>query len=611
MEYAALADIYRRLEATPADLEKTAIVAETLAAAPRPPEAAEDHLPLLATLVRGNAFADWEGDELGVSSSLTRQAVVKATGVDADELDAQYRERGDLGDAAAWAVENRVQRTLVSETLTVAGVVETLRSLPGFEGEGSRDRRVDAVADLVADADPDEARYVVRTVVGAMRLGVGEGTVRDAVAQAFLAGAEDADSDDETAVAAVERAHQVTNDFRVVATTARDEGLDGLRGLDVELFRPIKVMLAGKAEGLASGLVEVVGGDDPEGGEVDGHGGDEGDGGDESNGAGDRDDVLVEYKYDGIRAQLHKDGEEVRVFTRRLDDVTEAFPDLVRAVREGVDVETCILEAEVVGYDPDTGRSVPFQRLSRRVKRTEGVEAMAEEIPVVAYLFDAVYVDGDTLLDTPLRERLDRLDGAFEATDLDVEAAERVHGPSDEAAAELYEAALADGHEGVVLKNLAATYQPGSRVGYMMKVKPTMEPLDLVVVGAEWSQGRKSDWLGRLHLACTADSADPRESTDSTGSGFVKVGRMFSGLTDEQLVEMTERLEPLVVEDRGNEVVVRPKVVVEVEYEEIQSSPRYESGFALRFPRFLGFRDDLGPADADALSKVEELYEGQ
>ncbi|MFC6725637.1 hypothetical protein ACFQE1_14930, partial [Halobium palmae] len=399
----------------------------------------------------------------------------------------------------------------------------------------------------------------------------------------------------------------------------------------------------GKAEGLESGLSAVVDGGDPE-------------------------DVLAEYKYDGVRAQIHVDGDEVRVFTRRLDDVTEQFPDVVRAVREGVDEDGCIVEAELVGYDPETGDAVPFQRLSRRIRRTEGIDRMAEQIPVVAYLFDAVYVDGETLFDLPLGERLDRLDGAFEATERALEPARRLFGPTLDEAEALYEDALAAGHEGVVLKNLAASYQPGTRVGYVTKVKPTMEPLDLVVVGAEWSQGRKSDWLGRLHLACRVGDASPggnernaadamelgggtdgddstdrddendsadrddendtadrddengvnderaREAGDATErtiDGYAKVGRMFSGLTDEQLVEMTERLEPLVTEDRGKEVVVRPEVVVEVEYEAIQSSPRYETGFALRFPRFLGFRDDLAPEDADSLSKVRELYEEQ
>jgi len=608
MEYAALADVYRRLGATSADTEKTAIVAETLADAPTEPD---DLLPVLATLIRGNVFADWEPDELGVSSSLTQAAIARATGVDEEGIESRYRNAGDLGDAAAWAVENRVQRTLVSDSLTVPRVHGTLRDLAGFAGEGSRDRRVGAVADLVSDADPDEARYLVRTVVGSMRLGVGEGTIRDAVATAFLLdGPVSADAlPDGDAVEAVERAHQVTNDFRVVATTARDEGLAGLRELDVEPFRPIKVMLAEKAEGLESGLAAVVDGSgdgDAETGNGEARDAD-------PPGAGPRTDVLVEYKYDGIRAQIHKRGDEVRVFTRRLDDVTEQFPDVVEAVRAAVDAESCVLEGEVVGYDPDTGESVPFQRLSKRVRRKEGIESMTEEIPVVTCLFDAVYLDGRTLLDAPLRDRLDRLADAFEPTERGLEPAERVREPTLADAESLYEDALAADHEGVVLKNLAATYQPGSRVGYMTKLKPTMEPLDLVVVGAEWSQGRKSDWLGRLHLGAHVggDRSDVDPSAGGAGEEFVRVGRMFSGLTDEQLEEMTSRLEPLVTEDRGKEVVVRPEVVVEVEYEEIQQSPRYESGFALRFPRFLGFRDDLGIDDVDTLARVAALYEDQ
>ncbi|WP_224332636.1 ATP-dependent DNA ligase [Haloprofundus halobius] len=576
MEYAALVDVYRRLEATASTTEKTAVVADCFAAA------SEAELPLVVTLIRGRVFPAWDGRELGVSSSLTREAIRKATGVDDDRVERWWREQGDLGDAAALAVENRSQQTLFSETLTVETVHETLVSVAEYAGEGSQSRRVDGVAKLLTSAVPDEARYVVRTIVGAMRLGIGEGTVRDAVAAAFL------DGDDE-AVAAVERAHQLTNDFRVVAETARDEGVEGLRALDVALFRPVKVMLAQKAEGVDEALVEVGGGAETETDES------------ETTTAA---AVRCEYKYDGLRTQIHKRGDEVRVFTRRLEDVTEQFPEVVAAVRERVSATDCILEGETVGYGPETGRPLPFQELSQRIKREERIEELVESVPVVTHLFDALYVDGESLLDDSLRERVDTLGDCLDG-DADgsgaLEPAIAI-APADETEArEFYEDALSQGHEGIMVKNLDAAYQPGSRVGYMLKVKPVMEPLDLVVVGAKWSEGRKSEFLGRLHLACRDDDTD--ELRD--------VGWMFSGLTDEQLAEMTHRLDPLVTDRRGREVRVRPEVVVEVEYEEIQRSTETESGYALRFPRFSEFRDDLSPEEVDSLSKVERLYDEQ
>ncbi|WP_254537088.1 ATP-dependent DNA ligase [Halomarina litorea] len=572
MEYAALVDVYRRLDATASNNEKTAILAGTFA------DADADHLPLLVTLVRGSVFAAWEPDELGVSSSLATDAVVRATGVDADRVAAWEEASGDLGNAAARAAENATQQTLFSTPLDVRSVVETFRETAGYEGAGSQGRRVDAVANLLSRADPEEARYVVRTTLGHLRVGVGEGTVRDAIALAFLTDLDPTDPDSvsdlpDGAVASVERAHQVTNDFRVVATTARDAGETGLADLDVELFRPVGAMLARKADSLAAGVDAVA----PAG------------------------SALLEHKYDGARVQVHKRGEEVRVFTRRLADVTAQFPDLVAAVREGVSADACILDGEAVGVDPDTGRPVPFQEFSRRIKREHDVRELVEAIPVALYCFDCLVVDGESLLDAPLDERLARLDAVLDPVPGDIERAAHVR-PGGEADAEaFYREAVDAGHEGVMLKNLEATYQPGRRVGTMMKVKPTMETLDLVVPRAQRSSGRRSDYLGRLFLACYDAEAD----------AFREVGRLSTGYTDEELEALTARLEPLVEGREGPILDVRPEVVLEIEYEEIQASTEYDSGFALRFPRFLRVREDLAPTDADTLDRVTDRYESQ
>jgi DNA ligase-1 len=631
MEYGDLVEVYRDLETTDSTLQKTASLARAFAAADA------DTLPSVVLLVRGSAFAAWQSADLGVSSNLTLRAVAKATGVDADRIEAEWRDTGDLGDAAAWAVANQRQQTLFGQSLTVESVLETLREIAGYEGDGSEERRIDAVAGLVSAADPEAARYVVRTVLGHLRLGVGEGTVRDAIAEAFLDGSQ-------AAVEAVERAHQVTTDFRVVAETARDEGIEGLQELDVEVGRPVKVMLASKAEGLAAGVRDVA--DDPAA-------------------------AIAEYKFDGVRVQIHVDGDEVRVFTRRLEDVTDQFPEVVAAVREGVTVDRCVLDGEAVGYDPETGEPVAFQEFSRRIKRKYDVAELAAEIPATVHLFDALVVGPETLFDEPLSARLDRLEavvspiegdieratslrlaavadgdsppdqstaGTAEAADVDdgdgdgdaegesesegdgadcdgdgeagadgagVGGAEGVApGPTDAQLRSLrafYEEALAAGHEGVMMKNLAATYQPGRRVGYVTKVKPAMEPLDLVVTRAQWSEGRRSDFLGRLYLACRDADADR----------FREVGRLSTGYTDEELRALTERLEPLIVAEDGRAVDLRPAIVLEVEYEEIQRSPEYDSGYALRFPRFLGVREDVAPTDVDTHARVERLYDEQ
>ncbi|MFW5973976.1 MAG: ATP-dependent DNA ligase [Natrialbaceae archaeon] len=580
MEYAELVGVYERLAETDSNHGKRDVLAELFA------ESGE-LLPVLVKLVRGRLFAAHQREELGVSSSLTLEAICKSTGVGEEGVRDRWRETGDLGDAAAWAVENESQQTLFSESLTVERVHDTLREIATFEGAGSQDRRVGEIAGLLSDADSREARYVVRTALNHLRVGIGEGTIRDAIAVAFLDGSEEA-------IDAVERAYQVTNDYRVVAETARDEGREGLDSLDVSLFRPVQAMLAEKGDSLSGALADAA---------TDGR-------------------ALCEVKYDGARVQIHKRGEEVRLFTRRLEDVTEQFPDVVRAVRAGVTAEEAILDGELVGYTPGTVETddrepVPFQHFSQRIKRESGVEAMAREVPVVAHLFDCLY-DGETLIEAPLSERVERLEASFGT--VAVAPAEPRAGleraasvwiglddgldADDEApasASERYRDALEAGHEGIMVKNPAATYQPGTRVGRMLKVKPTMEPLDLVVTRAIYSEGRRSDWLGRLYLS----------TYDEEAGEFREVGRLSTGYTDEELDTLTDRLEELVVSEEGRAVELRTEVVLEVEYEEIQRSGEYDSGYALRFPRFLRRRETLDPEDADSLERVESLFDSQ
>ncbi len=560
MEYGTLVDRYEALEATDAEtalINQIAAILETADA---------ETLPLLVTLLQGRPFVAWDDRDLGVSSSLTRTAIAKATGHPEDQIESWWRETGDLGSAAARAVENRRQQSLFGQTLTVEAVQETLEEIATYTGSGSQDRKIDAIAGLLSDASPEAATYIVRTVLGHLRIGVGEGVMRDAIAEAFF-------DETDAAVDAVERAYQVTNDYRVVVETAKNEGIAGLQDLEIAVGRPIEVMLAEKAESIEAGVTDV---------------------------AADPDAVLAEYKYDGVRAQIHVDGEEVHVFTRRLSEVTAQFPDVVEAVADNVDTTEAILEGEIVGYDPETGDMVPFQRLSKRIKRKYDIEEAIESIPVTLYLFDAMFVE-QSLLEEPLTERLDILETIVQPDPPRIErAANRRTGEPAELEA-FYKAALDAGQEGLMLKNASATYQPGSRVGYMVKVKPTLETLDLVVVRATYSEGRRSNQLGRLYLGCL---------NESTGE-FEEIGRLSTGFTDEELTTLTERLQPHVLETSGRDVTLEPELVLEVEFEEVQHSPEYESGYALRFPRFVDFRDDLALEDVDSLDRVETMYEDQ
>jgi len=425
-------------------------------------------------------------------------------------------------------------------------------------GSVDMDTKVGKAADLVSAASPCEARYVVRNLLQNMRLGVAEGLIRDALAEAFFNGEHTEE---------IQHAYDLTNDYRQVSEACQD-GIEEVRSLDMELFRPVNSMLAKKVESIKEGFEEV------------------------GRPAG------VDFKYDGVRAKIHIEGDKVKVFTRRLEDITEQFPDVVGAVEEHVDAEEAILDTEVIGYDPETGGTVPFQRLSKRVKRKYDIEQMAEEIPVEVRPFDLIYL-GEPLLQEEYKDRIERLRGIIEEEERELRFVDHAETGSDEEVAEFDQRATSQGQEGIMMKKLDAEYKPGKRVGYMVKLKPVMETLDLAVIGAKWSEGRRSGWLGRLKLG----------TWNQEEQEYEMVGKMATGLTDEQFEEITERLEPLITEEDGRDVTVEPKVLLEVEYEEIQKSPTYESGYALRFPRLKAFRDDK--EEADSKKKLQRLYQDQ
>jgi DNA ligase-1 len=556
MKYTDLVRVYKQLEATMSNLEKTDILAEAFK------DASDDDLKLLVKLCMGRVFPAWQTHEIGISNKLMIKAIAKTTGIADDRIEDVWRDTGDLGDTAAQLVQNKKQQTLMDQTLTVQKVHANLQDMASYKGSGSQDRKIDEIAELLSIASPDEARYIVRTILGNMRVGVGEGTIRDGIAQAFFAeilrpkdienklegrtavqdeledGLEvepaetftgdeldtldlSRDSLDHIIVddelyeqigdrpkEAVQHGYDVTNDFAVVATTAKSGGIDELHSLSMELFRPINSMLAKKVETMEDGFDTVA----------------------------DEDGIAaIEFKYDGMRVQLHKKGDQVKVFTRRLEDITAQFPDIVSAVKDNINAEKCMLEGEAVAYDPDDQSTVPFQTLSKRIKRKYNIQQMVEEIPVVVHLFDITYLDGNALIDQPLRERWQTLQSITEEEQYRLDLARHIETDDHDEAQTFYQQALTNNQEGIMLKNMDAAYKPGSRVGYMVKLKPVMETLDLVIVEAEWGEGRRSDWMGSYTLAC-------RDATDN----FKVVGNMATGFTDKQLDEMTERLKPLI-----------------------------------------------------------------
>ncbi|MBB6645501.1 ATP-dependent DNA ligase LigA [Halobellus ruber] len=624
MQFADFARRAAELEAEPGDHATVAGACRLLA------EAGAD-LPTVVRFLQGRVYPAWDGRTLDVGPALLRESIACAAGpnVDADDVEDRLADLGEIGAVAA-AYDFGGQQGLsafgggTAGSLTVAEVDERLREVAAADGEGSQERRIETLFGLFNRASPEEATFLARLVLGTMRIGVGEGTVRDAIAAAFIeplpdeevvdddgaadevgegtadpatdgtadAGAEGtadaesaddaADTDDcsatapsEAAVAAVERALQVSNDYGRVAVVAREEGRAGLDAMGLDVGRPVQTMLA--QAGTAADGIDAWG------------------------------EAIVGTKFDGARVQVHYDGTEPRIFSRNMEDVTDPLPEVVEFVERELDVPV-VLDGEVVAVDDD-GAPLPFQEVLRRFRRKHDVERMREEVRVELRAFDCLHADGTDLLDAPLLDRRDRLDDLLGDTDV-VEEVVRTTDPDAVAAAE--RTALEAGHEGVMLKDPDSAYEPGKRGRNWLKRKPDVETLDLVVTGAEWGEGRRANLLGTFLLSARVEDAAPIDGANTGDDGaYATIGKVATGITDAKLESLTDLLEPHVDREDGQAVSIEPAVVFEVGYEGIQPSPTYESGYALRFPRFVGVRSDNSPGDADTVARVERLADEQ
>jgi DNA ligase-1 len=388
-----------------------------------------------------------------------------------------------------------------------------------------------------------------------MRTGFHEGLMEQTVAEAFQIPLED-----------VQRASMTIGDVGEVAALVKTEGIEGLSKIKFEVFRPVGLMLAQMADSLVEVLKE--------------HGG----------------KTAFEYKLDGARVQIHKLGDEVRIFSRRLTDVTESLPEIVDTARKGIKAKEVILEGEVIAVD-NHGNPIPFQHLMRRFRRVHAIEDTAERIPARLYLFDILYLNGESLISFPYTQRRRILaENAGEIPLTEQSVTDKL-----EEAEQFLKEAMDAGHEGLMAKKLDSPYTPGIRGKRWLKIKPVLEPLDLVIVAAEYGYGRRHDWLSDYYLA----------ARDEETGEFQSVGKTFKGLTDAEIIEMTKRLKELTTREEHRKVFVIPKIVVEVTYNEIQKSPKYKCEMALRFARINRIRDDKTPEEADTIQRVREIYERQ
>ena len=564
MDYCSLVGLYERLGRVSSKLGKTCILAEFFR------ETSTLDLEKVVLLVQGKVFPKFSSCELGIAARMMIKAISKFTGFPSREIESRFREKGDLGLVAEEYVEKRKEVIPSAGRLTIDRVFGDLRKLAFISGAGSHDRKFVLIGELLASAKPKEVRFIVKTILEELRVGVAEGIIRDAIVKAFLLRKEMSKEERRNLRDLVDYAWNITSDYGEVAKIAKEAGADRLRNLRLRLGRPIQVMLGLSAKSIDE-VTERFG------------------------------KVAAEWKYDGMRIIIEKSGGRVWLFTRRLENVTEQFPDIVELARKGLHAEECIVEGETYGIDVKTGHPLPFQVLSQRIHRKYDVNRMVKQIPVQVNLFDIVYLDGEMLLNKGFLERRKILEKIVRVVSGKLQLSRKIITDDLEELKRFYHESLSAKQEGLMLKVLDAPYRFGRHVGTMYKIKPMMETLDLVIIGAEWGTGARVKWLSSYVLACR----DP-----DTGR-FLSVGMMGTGLSEEQFEIMTKNLKPLIIGEKGKSVKIKPKIVVEVGYQEIQRSPSYESGMALRFPRLMRTREDKSPDECDAIQRVKELYNSQ
>jgi len=509
-------------------------------------------------MLLGRPFPNTSEERLDVSWATLVDIIYRITDASRRELDAAFAKSGDIGTTTAILFASKKvkrQQLFFERPLQLLEVREILRKVAKLRGAGARRKKQRMIEGLLNRCDPLEAKYVVKIIIGEMRTGFQEGLMEMAVARTF-----------KVPVNLVRRASMFAGDISIVASIAAKSGEEGLRNIGPAPMRPIKPMLAQVVQDIEE-AIRIHGGM-----------------------------TSFEYKLDGARVQIHKLGNEIRIFSRRLSDVTTSLPEIVDLASRELKANEAIVEGEVIAVDK-WGSPLPFQSLLQRFRREREVERMIREIPVKLQLFDLLYLDGRSLVDLPYEERRERLKSIAG----EIELTEQMMTSRPDVGKDFLERAMRAGHEGLMAKRPGSPYTPGIRGKLWLKIKPTLEPLDLVIVGAEFGYGRRHEWLSDYYLA----------ARDEATGKFEIIGKTFKGLTDEEIREMTRELQKLVVRAEGRRIWVLPKIVVEVTYNEIQRSPKYPSGMALRFARITQLRPDKSPIEADTLARVRQIFEGQ
>jgi len=580
LRYAVIAEAYEKIESTTKRLEMTDFLVDLLKNTPK------EIIDKVAYLTQGRIYPDFVSLEIGVAERLAIKALARASGRNEREIEEDLKKTGDIGETAQKFLASKKQVTFFQKSLTVQRVYETLDKMAKASGSGAVDIKMALLAGLLADATPKEAKYILRTVTGNLRLGVADMTVLDALSIAYGGGKE--------ARELVERAYNISSDLGRVAKIMAEKGLRGIKTFEVSIGEPIRPMLAERL-GSPEEILEKLGGK-----------------------------CIAEYKYDGERVQMHKKDDEVVLFSRRLENISSQYPDAIELVKNYVEAKDAILEAECVAMDLNTGEMRPFQELMHR-RRKYGVKEAMAEYPVSLFMFDALYVDGRdlTLERYPVRRKA--LEKAIRESDR-VKIAKHIITSDVKELEDFFLEAIEDGCEGLVCKSIAedSVYQAGARgwlwIKYKRDYKSEMtDTVDLVIVGAFHGRGKRAGTYGALLLAAYNPDGDTFETVTKCGTGF----------KDEDLAKLPKMMQKHVIPHRHPrvnstleaDVWFEPVVVIEILGAEITLSPihtcamdaiRKASGLAIRFPRFTGnYRLDKAAEDATTVSEIVEMYQKQ
>ena len=578
MRFSEIADFFERMESTSKRLELTEILVELLKQTPN------DLISKIVYLIQGKLRPNFEGVELGIAEKLAMKSISKSAGVTIKKIEDDYRVGGDLGITAANVLKQKTQTTFSAESVTLERVYDTLFKIAKLGGRRSQDMKIKYISSLLNDATSNEGKFILKILLGTLRLGIAENTLMDALAIAFTGEKSNRES--------IEHAYNVSSDLGHVSEVVANEGIEGIKKFEITMFSPIRPMLADRVKNEADAFKKF------------------------------QTEFAAEYKLDGERAQIHKKGNDVMIFSRSLEKITQYYPDIVEKIPSVLICEDCVLEAEVVAINENTGDFLPFQELMHR-RRKYNVDKAVSDYPITVNFFDVLYFDGKKSMALPYLERRSILQKIVKETKFAKVIPMSII-KNDGDVIEILENSINSGCEGLMLKMLDSPYRAGMRGSNWLKLKREYQnelgdSLDLIVIGAFFGKGRRTGRYGTLLLA----------TYDSENDTFPSVCKVGTGFTDESLDQLYQILSPTVTIKKNSrvesemeaDVWFEPNLVIEIVASEITLSPihktgfnalRKDSGFALRFPKFTGkVRTEKHVEDASTDEEVIALYKSQ